>query len=93
MLRPTLEERRKVAQVVHAWRTSFAAHRLLSQPPPHFAFFQQQLGLKPLLVTPQGYVVLLIKVRTNGIGSACNLCRMLILLVVMCTTGFKHFIT
>lgn len=62
--RPTLEERRKVAQIVHAWRSSFAAHRLLSQPPPHFGWFQQQLGLKPLLVTPQGYVVLLIKMQS-----------------------------
>uniref|UniRef100_A0A383WN22 CRAL-TRIO domain-containing protein n=1 Tax=Tetradesmus obliquus TaxID=3088 RepID=A0A383WN22_TETOB len=62
--RPTVEERRKVAQIVHAWRSSFAAHRLLSQPPPHFGWFQQQLSLKPLLVTPQGYVVLLIKMQT-----------------------------
>jgi hypothetical protein len=55
-----------VAAIVHTWRMTYAAHRLLRQPPAHFAFFQQQLGLKPLLVTPQGSVVLLIKVRTDG---------------------------
>jgi hypothetical protein len=73
-----MEERRKVAQVVHAWRTTYAAHKLLSQPPPHFAFFQQQLGLKPLLVTPQGYVVLLIQVTRmiamNGVCIAGRRC-------------------
>ncbi|KAF6256637.1 CRAL-TRIO domain-containing protein [Scenedesmus sp. NREL 46B-D3] len=62
--RPNLEERRRVAQGVHSWRTTYAAHRLLSRAPPHFGFFQQQLGLQPLLVTPQGYVVLLIKMQT-----------------------------
>jgi hypothetical protein len=71
-----MEERRKVAHIVHTWRTTYAAHRLLCQPPAHFSFFQQQLGLKPLLVTPQGYVVLLIKVSLQGrfgVRCACNI--------------------
>lgn len=54
-----------VANMVHAWRNKFQADKLLNKLPPAFEFFQQNLTLKPLLVTPQGYVVLLLKV---GLG-------------------------
>eukprot|EP00882_Tetradesmus_deserticola_P014280 GHRQ01015178.1.p1 GENE.GHRQ01015178.1~~GHRQ01015178.1.p1 ORF type:complete len:203 (+),score=47.61 GHRQ01015178.1:400-1008(+) len=69
--RPNLEERRKLARIVHSWRVTYAAHQLVNQLPPHFSFFQQQLGLKPLLLTPQGYVVLLLKVRAGKVGCTC----------------------
>lgn len=61
-LRPTLEERQKLAGAVHAWRLQYNADNMLQQANPHFKWFKQHLDLKLLTTTPQGYVVVLIKV-------------------------------
>jgi len=60
--RPTLDERQKLAAAVHAWRVQYNADNMLQQQPPHFLWFRQHLGLKLLTITPQGHVVVLIKV-------------------------------
>lgn len=51
-----------MAGVVHAWRESVGADTLLQQLPPHFDWFQKHLVLRPLLKTPQGHLVVLLKV-------------------------------
>ncbi|KAF8061976.1 ODA7 [Scenedesmus sp. PABB004] len=62
--RPNLEERRKVAAIVHAWRLRYGRHAALDAPVPHFAWFQRHLHMRPLAVTPQGHVVLLVKMAS-----------------------------
>lgn len=61
--RPTLEERRKLAAGMHAWRLQVGADTLTQRPPAHFDWFHQHLQLRLLAVTPQHHVVLLLKVR------------------------------
>lgn len=62
--RPTMEERSRLAGIIHAWRQSVAADVILQRPPPNFARFQKHLVLRPLLTTPQGHVVVLLKLST-----------------------------
>lgn len=62
LCRPTMEERMKLSCTIHAWRESLGVSKLLQQPPHHFDCFQQHLVLRPLLKTPKGQVVLLLKV-------------------------------
>lgn len=72
--RQSTEERLKLAKYVHTWRVQYAADKLLKQHPPNFAWFQKQVHLKPLIVTPQGHVVILLKVSCRGsnMQSACS---------------------
>lgn len=62
--RPTMEERSRLAGVIHAWRETVGADTLLQQLPAHFDWFQKHFVLRPLLKSEQGHVVMLLKVRT-----------------------------
>jgi hypothetical protein len=56
-------ERRKIASLVHTWRAKVQADTLLlAQRPVHFDWFAKQLVLRPLLLTPDGDMVVLLKV-------------------------------
>lgn len=57
-----MEERCRLAGIIHAWRQSVAADVILQRPPANFDWFQKHLMLRPLLTTPQGHVVVLLKV-------------------------------
>jgi hypothetical protein len=69
-----MDERQKLSCTIHAWRESLGVSRLLQQPPPHFDWFQQHLVLHPLLKTPKGHVVLLLKV-CGCVGTIHTRCR------------------
>eukprot|EP00878_Enallax_costatus_P025895 GHUV01027744.1.p1 GENE.GHUV01027744.1~~GHUV01027744.1.p1 ORF type:complete len:110 (-),score=22.09 GHUV01027744.1:619-948(-) len=71
LCRQSTEERLKLANYVHTWRVQYVADRLLKQQPPNFAWFQKQVYLKPLVVTPQGHVVVLLKVSCTLNHEVC----------------------
>jgi hypothetical protein len=64
-----MEERRMIANIVHRWRTAVQAHTLLQQLPQHYDWFHERLVLRPLFLTPEGDVVVLLKVSAMCAGS------------------------
>lgn len=68
--RPTLEERSKLAGIIHAWRETVQADTILQQLPANFDWFQKHLVLRPLLKTQQGHMVVLLKVSVLHASSA-----------------------
>lgn len=66
-----MEERQKLATIIHNWRVDVGIDTILQQPPANFDWFQKHLVLRPLLKTQQGHMVVLLKVSQ---GALCLIC-------------------
>lgn len=68
--RPRLEEQQALARLHHSYRLQYGVTACLSRPPVHCEFFHTNFGYKLLGTTPQGHVVLLIRVGAGLEGGS-----------------------